>query len=83
MGDIQFFLGTIGSTLDPSVPLPQRDIRKYRAGKWTRMLIDATVNWDLEPKEQYGWRREPPLCTEIPDDTAALVNSRWSDYGLE
>jgi len=30
-------------------------------GKWTRVLIDATVNWELEPEEQYGGKREPPF----------------------
>lgn len=82
MGDIQFFSGTVGSMLDPSVPLSQRDVVKYGQGKWTRVFIDATVNWDLEPEEQYGGRREPPLCTEVPRETAELVNRRWSEYGF-
>ena len=82
MGDIQFFSGTLGSMLDPSVPLPQRDTVKYGQGKWTRMLIDATVNWDLEPEEQYGGKREPPLCTEITPETAELVSQRWQEYGF-
>jgi hypothetical protein len=56
---------------------------KYNAGTWARVFIDATVNWDLEPEEQYGGRREPPLCTEIPPDTAELVSRRWSEYGLD
>ncbi len=82
MGDIQFFRGTIGSLLDPSVPLAQRDPMKYGQGKWTRMFIDATVNWDMEPEEQYGGRREPPLCTEILPETAELINRRWKEYGF-
>jgi 3-polyprenyl-4-hydroxybenzoate decarboxylase len=82
MDDIQFFAGTIGHLLDPSTPRDQRDPRKHGIGKWKRMLIDATVNWDLELEEEYGNRREPPLCTEIPPETDALVNKRWSEYGL-
>lgn len=82
MGDIQFFSGTIGSSLDPSIPLPQRDIMKYGQGKWTRVLIDATVNWDLEPEERYGGRREPPLCTQILPEIAELINQRWAEYGI-
>ncbi len=82
MGDIQFFSGTIGHVLDPSIPKSQRDPKKYGVGKWTRVFIDATVNWDLEPEEQYGGKREPPLCTEIPKETANLIDRRWSEYGL-
>ncbi len=82
MEDIQFFSGTIGHLLDPSVPLSQRNPRKHGIGKWKRMFIDATVNWDLEIEEEYGGKREPPLCTEISPETAALVNRRWSEYGL-
>jgi len=82
MGDIQFFSGTPGNPLDPSVPLPQRNATKYGAGKWTRLFIDATVNWDLEPEEQYGGRREPPLCTEVDPETAELIRRRWQEYGL-
>jgi len=83
MGDFQFFAGTPGNPLDPSTPLPQRDARKYGGvGKWTRVLIDATVNWELEPEEQYGGKREPPLCTEVPPATAAMVDARWEEYGF-
>ncbi len=82
MDDIQFFSGTIGHLLDPSIPLSQRDPKKHGIGKWKRVLIDATVNWDLEPEEQFGNRREPPLCTEIPAETADLISRRWSEYGL-
>ena len=83
MGDIQFFKGTIGSSLDPSVPLAQRNPMKYGQGKWTRLFIDATVNWELEPEERYGGRREPPLCTEILPETTELISRRWQEYGLE
>ncbi len=82
MGDIQFFRGTPGAILDPSIPLAQRDPMKYGVGKWTRVFIDATVNWDLEPEEQYGGRREPPLCTETLPETAELINHRWKEYGF-
>ncbi len=82
MGDIQFFSGTIGSVLDPSVPLPQRNPMKYGQGKWTRVFIDATVNWDLEPEEQYGGRREPPLCTETTPKITELISRRWQEYGF-
>lgn len=82
MGAVQLFPGTVGSTLDPSVPLAQRDNIKYGAGKWTRLVIDATVNWNLEPEEQYGGRREPPLCTVSPPEIADVVRRRWREYGF-
>lgn len=82
MGAFQFFSGTPGGFLDPSVPLPQRDSLKYGHGKWTRVFIDATVNWDLEPEAQYGGRREPPLCTETSPETAELIERRWPEYGI-
>lgn len=83
MGDIQFFKGTIGESLDPSVPLEQRDPMKYGAGKSARVFIDATVNWELEPQEQYGGKREPPLCTVTLPEIAELVSRRWKEYGIQ
>ncbi|MFC2013424.1 UbiD family decarboxylase [Chloroflexota bacterium] len=82
MGAIQLFPGTIGTPLDPSVPLPQRDELKYGGGRWTRVLTDATVNWDLEPEEQYGGERQPPMCTDISPEIAELINRRWHEYGF-
>ena len=48
LGDISFFAGTSGSMLDPSVPLEDRNSVKYGHGSWTRVLIDATINWQLQ-----------------------------------
>ena len=36
--------------------------------------ITAEVDWDLEPEEQYGGKREPLLCMETPSQTAELIN---------
>ncbi len=83
MGDIVTFPGCIGSSLDPSVPLESRDISMYGHGKWTRVLVDATINWELPPQNQYGGDRYPPLATSIDPATAELVNGRWQEYGLE
>lgn len=83
MDDVIFFPGTTGSALDPSVPLPQRDVLKYGQGKWTRVLIDATKNWELERQEQYGGEIYPPLATEIDPESGELVNRRWKEYGLD
>jgi UbiD family decarboxylase len=82
MNAIQFFPGTQGNPLDPSTPLSERDVAKYGTGKWTRVFVDATVNWDLEPEEQFGGGREPPLCTVTGPETAELVSRRWHEYGF-
>ncbi len=83
MGDIVFFPGTIGSMLDPSVPLKERNVLKYGQGKWTRVLVDATINWDLEPEEQFGGKRYPPLSTEIDPGTEKRILSRWKEYEID
>ncbi len=81
MGDITFF-DTIGSPLDPSVPLEKRDTMKFGDGIWRRMLIDATISWDLEPRAEYGGERFPPLGTEISPQIQKLIDKRWREYGL-
>jgi 4-hydroxy-3-polyprenylbenzoate decarboxylase len=80
--DIVFFPATFGSLLDPSTRLEQRDPMLYGTGKWCRVLIDATVNLDFEPKKEYGGQRYPP--TVMPhDDDWDRVNARWKEYGFE
>ncbi|MGZ8495310.1 MAG: UbiD family decarboxylase domain-containing protein, partial [Candidatus Binatia bacterium] len=82
LGDITTFAGSSGSMLDPSVPLADRNSVKYGHGLWTRVLIDATINWALEPQEQYGGNRYPPLGTTISAEMAATVKRRWREYGF-
>ena len=82
MGDISFFPGTPGSMLDPSVPLEERNSLKYGHGKCTRVLIDATINWELEPQEQYGGNRYPPVGTAISPKMAETLKRRWKEYGF-
>ncbi|TMA11655.1 MAG: UbiD family decarboxylase, partial [Deltaproteobacteria bacterium] len=82
MGDISFFPGTTGSMLDPSVPVHERDSVKYGHGKWTRVLVDATINWELEPQEHYGGNRYPPLGTTISPKMEETLRRRWKEYGF-
>ncbi|MDP2718772.1 MAG: UbiD family decarboxylase [Dehalococcoidia bacterium] len=81
MGDIAFF-DTLGSPLDPSVPMEDRDIIKYGQSSWRRILIDATINWGLEPRPEWGGKRYPPLGTEITPAMQELITRRWKEYGL-
>ncbi len=80
--DIVFFPSTFGSLLDPSTRLSERDPLLYGTGKWTRMLIDATVNLDFDLEEQYGGNRYPRMV--IPhDEDQEKVDSRWEEYGFK
>jgi 4-hydroxy-3-polyprenylbenzoate decarboxylase len=82
LGDISFFGGTSGSMLDPSVPLEERNSVKYGHGSWTRVLIDATINWRLEPQEQYGGKRYPEVGTAVSPAMAEILKRRWKEYGF-
>ncbi len=81
MGDVSFFDG-LGSPLDPSVPLEERDAIKYGQGTWRRMLIDATINWSLEQRPEWDNNRYPPVGTEISAAARELLKRRWREYGL-
>jgi 4-hydroxy-3-polyprenylbenzoate decarboxylase len=82
LGDVSFFAGTGGSMLDPSVPLEERNSVKYGHGSWTRMLIDATINWQLQPQEQYGGNRYPAVGTTVSPAMTERLTTRWREYGF-
>jgi hypothetical protein len=46
------------------------------------VLIDATVNWQLQPQEQYGGDRYPPIGTAITAAMADRLKNRWKEYGF-
>jgi UbiD family decarboxylase len=80
--DIVFFPANFGSLLDPSTRLKDRDPMLFGTGKWCRVLIDATVNLDFEPEEQYGGNRYPAMVIPHKEDMD-LVNRRWKEYGFK
>jgi len=82
MDQLLTFPGSIGSVLDPSVPLSQRDIVRFGQGKWTRVLIDATINWELEREDQFGGEIFPPLATVSSPEQEELIDRRWAEYGF-
>jgi UbiD family decarboxylase len=82
-GDVQIAHGCIGSMLDPSIPFESRDILKYGQGKWSPVFIDATIDWELEPQEQYGGERYPAWASVTSPGMDDLVKKRWSEYGLD
>lgn len=81
MGQLCTFGPTFGSVLDPSTPRQQADPLKYGTGCWTRVLIDATRNWEFERNPAWGDRRFPPI-NKIPVELEAKVRERWSEYGI-
>lgn len=80
-GQLLTFGPTFGSVLDPSTPRAQANALKYGTGKWTRVLIDATRNWEFEPNPAWGNRRYPPINT-IPVELERKIRARWKEYGL-
>jgi UbiD family decarboxylase len=80
-GQLLTFGPTFGSVLDPSTPRHQANPQKYGTGCWTRLLIDATRNWEFEPNPDWGGRRYPPINT-LPVQLEERIRSRWSEYGI-
>jgi 4-hydroxy-3-polyprenylbenzoate decarboxylase len=80
--DVMIVPGQFGAILDPSTRLHLRDPIRYGTGKWARMLIDATVNMDFPPEEQYGGDRYPPSVMPSKEDWAA-VEKRWKEFGFK
>lgn len=79
--DIIVFPGMIGSPLDPSTRFEDNDFMKYGTGKWNRVLIDATINWDYEKQAEWGGNRYPPDVRPLLEDIE-LVEKKWHEYGL-
>ncbi len=61
MGDLVIFDNHFGSVLDPSTPFEERDLLKFGSGKWSRLLIDATRNWDLGVRPFWNNQVFPPI----------------------
>jgi 4-hydroxy-3-polyprenylbenzoate decarboxylase len=80
-GQLLTFGPTFGSVLDPSTPRAQANPAKYGTGCWTRVLIDATRNWEFEPNPAWGNRRYPPVNTLEPE-LEERIRARWSEYDI-
>lgn len=80
--DIVLMPGSFGAVLDPSTRYPDRDELKFGTGKWTRILIDATKNWNYPRNPQWGNEIYPPRSVDLSPEQEALVAARWKEYGL-
>ena len=81
LGDIAFFGPGLGSSLDPSTPSEKNDTNKYGTGQWTRVLIDATRNWEFERRAEWGGRHYPPT-DRIAPELESKIADRWDEYGI-
>jgi UbiD family decarboxylase len=73
----------MGSPIDVHIPYDLRDELKYGAGVTSKLLIDATTDWELHPvRAEWGNQRFPPNCHYSRPETVELVERRWPEYGL-
>lgn len=79
--DLVVYPGSFGSLLDPSTRIEDRDAMRFGSGKWARVLIDATKNWNYTRVKSWGDDVYPPL-NKIDDKTQARIRSRWGSYGI-
>ncbi len=72
---------TFGSPLDPSTSHELIDIPRFRTGKWTRILVDATRNWDLAKNPDWGGQSFPPV-SKLEAELEQKIRERWEEYGI-
>lgn len=78
-GGLTTFGPTGGSLMDPGVDPAMRNPAKYGSGRWTRILIDATRNWDFDPGPD-GRRFQEVY--RLPVELEQQVCDRWEEYGI-
>ncbi len=80
-GGIEIFKNHFGSVLDPSTPFEERDLNAYGSGRWARVLIDATRNWNFKRREAWNNGVYPPVCV-LEKEHEDAVRARWDELGL-
>ena len=80
-GGLTTYGPTGGSPYDPGVNPVAKNPRKYGSGRWTRILLDATRNWDFDPDPADGGRRFMAV-SHLPIEVEQKVHSRWKNYGI-
>ncbi len=79
--DLVVVPGCGGSLLDPSTRREERDATLYGTGKWARLLIDATRNWDYPRWEDWNNQVYPPL-NKLAVDIEKKIKERWDEYEI-
>jgi 4-hydroxy-3-polyprenylbenzoate decarboxylase len=73
----------MGSPIDVSLAYDSRAELEYGAAIASKLLIDATTDWELHhPRAEWGNQRFPPNCHYSKPETEALVEKRWQEYGI-
>jgi UbiD family decarboxylase len=73
----------MGSPIDVSLRYDLRAELDYGAAVASKLLIDATTDWELHPpRAEWGNQRFPPHCYYSLPQTEELVEKRWKEYGL-
>jgi UbiD family decarboxylase len=72
---------TFGSPIDPSVSHDVMDVPRFRTGKWTRVLVDATRNWELAKNPDWNGQSFPPVG-KLETELEKKVRGRWQEYGI-
>jgi 4-hydroxy-3-polyprenylbenzoate decarboxylase len=80
--DVVIMPATFGLGLDPSTRKRDRNPALFGTGKWNRMLIDATMNLDYDPDEDFDGARFPPLARPDQKDIDAAY-ARFAELGLD
>jgi len=81
-GGITQFGPSAGSPMDPAVNPEIRNPKQYGAGCWTRLVIDATRNWDFDPNPANGEPRFQQVY-RLPVELEQKVCDRWQEYGIK
>jgi 4-hydroxy-3-polyprenylbenzoate decarboxylase len=80
--DIVIMPATFGMGLDPSTRRRDRNPALFGTGKWSRVLIDATMNLDYDPDPEFDGARFPPLAWPDEKDAEAAY-ARFAELGLD
>jgi 4-hydroxy-3-polyprenylbenzoate decarboxylase len=80
--DIVIMPATFGAGIDPSTRKRDRNPELFGTGKWSRVLIDATMNLDYDPDPDFDGARFPPRVWPQEGDVQA-VQARWKELGLD
>lgn len=57
------------------------DVPRFRTGKWTRVLVDATRNWELAKNPDWNGQSFPPVG-KLETELEKKVRGRWQEYGI-
>lgn len=81
--DFVVFPMRAGGSGDTALAESMQDEIKWGSGMQSRILIDATVDWETHPvRPEWGNSRRPLNCTRSPQAIVDLVTRRWDAYGL-